>query len=105
MQVHFKKRKGLTVEEIREIARIKQEKLYKQYSKSFRNYVRHFTDYSPSTIYAYMRLYRVFGDSLAEIGFFRANVLYYAKKTSSDWIQKAKDLSYKEFISLIMNGS
>jgi hypothetical protein len=102
----FRKQKGPRIEEIEKIIRIKNTKEYKNGDfKSFRKFIRQFTDYAPSTVYTYIKLYQVFGDELQNLGFSKARLLLKYNKVDDIWISRAKELKIKELEDLLKRGN
>ncbi|MEM3426672.1 MAG: hypothetical protein QW212_00225 [Nitrososphaerales archaeon] len=84
----------MSVEEIENIMKIKQEKSYKSEEiKSFRVFIRRHTDYAPSTVYTYIKLYAHFGKELNTLGLTRARLLLKHGRLSKQDVEMAKKLS------------
>jgi hypothetical protein len=97
MQGFFKKHRGPYVEEIEEIVQLKASKSYKKDGvRSFREFIRQKTDYAPSTVYTYIKLYKVFGKDLQNLGLSKARLLLRYGKIDKDWIDRAKTLTVRE---------
>jgi len=98
----FRKQKGPRIEEIEKIIRIKNTKEYKNGDlKSFRRFIRQFTDYAPSTVYTYIKLYNVFGKDLQDLGLSKARLLLRYYKVEKDWIERAKRITVRELEELL----
>jgi len=97
MQDFFRKRRGPYVEEIEKIIELKKAKGYKGDGvRSFREFIRQKTEYAPSTVYTYIKLYDVFGKELQELGLSKARLLLRYGKTDENWIERAKKLTVRE---------
>jgi hypothetical protein len=93
----FRKHRGPYVEEIEEIVQLNSSRSYKKDGvRSFREFIRQKTDYSPSTVYTYIKLYKVFGKDLQDLGFSKARLLLRYGKIDKDWIDRAKRLTVRE---------
>jgi hypothetical protein len=97
MQEFFKKRRGPQVEEIEKVVELKASKSYKEDGvRSFREFIRQKTEYAPSTVYTYIKLYDVFGKELQELGLSKARLLLRYGKTDKDWVERAKKMTVRE---------
>jgi hypothetical protein len=93
----FRKRRGLQVKEIEKIAALKSAKGYRVDGiRSFREFIRQKTEYAPSTIYTYIKLYDIFGKELEELGLSKARLLLRYGKVDKDWVERAKKLTVRE---------
>ncbi len=93
----FKKRRGPQVEEIEKVLALKSAKGYREDGiRSFREFIRQKTDYAPSTVYTYIKLYKTFGKELQDLGLSKARLLLRYGKTDKDWIERAKKLTVRE---------
>jgi hypothetical protein len=106
MQDFFKKRRGPYVEEIEKIIELKKAKNYKEDGvRSFREFIRERTEYAPSTVYTYIKLYSVFGKELQELGLSKARLLLRHHRTDGDWIERAKKMTVRELEELLRRKS
>jgi hypothetical protein len=93
----FRKRRGPQVEEIEKVIALKTTKDYRVNGiKSFREFIRQNTEYAPSTVYTYIKLYDRFGKELQELGLSKARLLLRHGKTDKDWIERAKKMTVRE---------
>jgi len=93
----FRKRRGPQIEEIEKIVELKTSKSYKGGGvRSFREFIRQKTEYAPSTVYTYIKLYKTFGEELQDLGLSKARLLLSYGKTDKDWIEQAKRLTVRE---------
>ncbi len=93
----FKKRRGPQVEEIEKVLELKSAKGYREDGiRSFREFIRQKTEYAPSTVYTYIKLYKTFGKELQDLGLSKARLLLRYGKTDKDWVQRAKKLTVRE---------
>lgn len=90
----LRKRRGIDIEEIKELIDLKKREGYKDMgAKSFRDFIERYTDYAPSTIYTYIKLYDHFGEELRELGFAKASLLLRYGRFSKQDMEMAKKLS------------
>ncbi len=93
----FKKHRGLQVEEIEKVLALKSAKGYREDGiRSFREFIRQRTEYAPSTVYTYIKLYKIFGRELQDLGLSKARLLLRYGKTDKDWVQRAKKMTVRE---------
>jgi hypothetical protein len=93
----FRKRRGPKIEEIERVITLKSEKGYKVGGiRSFREFIRQKTDYAPSTVYTYIKLYKTFGKELQDLGLSKARLLLRYGKTDRNWIERAKKMTVRE---------
>jgi hypothetical protein len=93
----FRKRRGPQIEEIEKVVELKSAKSYKVDGiRSFREFIRQKTEYAPSTVYTYIKLYKVFGKDLQDLGLSKARLLLRYGKTDKDWVERAKKLAVRE---------
>jgi hypothetical protein len=93
----FRKRRGPQVEEIEKVLALKSAKGYKADGiRSFREFIRQKTDYAPSTVYTYIKLYLTFGRELQDLGLSKARLLLRYGKTDKDWVERAKKMTVRE---------
>jgi hypothetical protein len=93
----FRKRRGPQVEEIEKVVALKSAKGYKEDGiRSFREFIRQKTEYAPSTVYTYIKLYKTFGKELQDLGLSKARLLLRYGKTDKDWIERAKRMTVRE---------
>ncbi len=93
----FKKRRGPQIEEIEKVLALKSAKGYREDGiRSFREFIRQKTEYAPSTVYTYIKLYKTFGEELQNLGLSKARLLLRYGKTDKDWVQQAKKLTVRE---------
>ncbi|MCI4454851.1 MAG: hypothetical protein JHC25_07940 [Thermodesulfobacterium sp.] len=98
----FRKRRGPQIEEIEKVVELKEEKGYRGDGiRSFREFIRQKTDYAPSTVYTYIKLYKAFGKDLQDLGLSKARLLLRYGKTDKDWIERAKTLTVRELEELL----
>ncbi len=98
MSEFLRKRRGPTVKEIEMLLEVKRKKAY----KNFKNFIREHTDYAPSTIYTYIKLYQYFGKELENLGLSKARLLLKFNKLNEEYIEIAKSMTFKslkEFLS------
>jgi hypothetical protein len=101
----FRKRRGPQVEEIERIVELKSAKGYKVDGiRSFREFIRQKTDYAPSTVYTYIKLYKTFGRELQDLGLSKARLLLRYGKTDTDWIERAKKMTARELEEVLRKG-
>jgi hypothetical protein len=97
MQEFFKKRRGPYVEEIEKIIELKKAKSYKEDGvRSFREFIRQKTEYAPSTVYTYIKLYKAFEKELQDLGLSKARLLLRYGRTDKDWVERAKKMTARE---------
>jgi hypothetical protein len=93
----FRKRRGPQVEEIEKVLVLKSAKGYREDGiRSFREFIRQKTDYAPSTVYTYIKLYRTFGRELQDLGLSKARLLLRYGKADKDWVERAKEMTVRE---------
>jgi hypothetical protein len=93
----FKKRRGPQIEEIEKVLALKEGKGYKEDGiRSFREFIRQKTEYAPSTVYTYIKLYNTLGRELQDLGLSKARLLLRYGKTDKDWIERAKKMTVRE---------
>jgi hypothetical protein len=93
----FRKRRGPRVEEIERVVALKEANRYKEDGiRSFREFIRQRTEYAPSTVYTYIKLYKTFGKELQDLGLSKARLLLRYGKTDKDWIERAKKMTVRE---------
>jgi len=93
----FRKRRGPQIEEIERIVELKSAKGYREEGiRSFRKFIRQKTDYAPSTVYTYIKLYMTFEKELQDLGLSKARLLLRYGKTDTDWIERAKKMTVKK---------
>jgi hypothetical protein len=93
----FRKRRGPQLEEIEKVIALKSAKGYKVDGiRSFREFIRQRTEYAPSTVYTYMKLYKTFGRELQALGLSKGRLLLRYGKTDKDWIERAKKMTVRE---------
>jgi len=93
----FRKRRGPQVEEIEKIVAMKSAKGYRGDGiRSFREFIRQRTEYAPSTVYTYIKLYNSFGKELQDLGLSKARLLLRYGKTDKDWVERAKRMTVRE---------
>jgi hypothetical protein len=98
----FRRRRGPQAEEIEKVIELKSAKGYREDGiRSFREFIRQKTDYAPSTVYTYIKLYMTFGRELQDLGLSKARLLLRYGKTDKDWIEKAKKLTVRELEELL----
>jgi hypothetical protein len=98
----FRKRRGPQIEEIEKVVALKSAKGYRVDGiKSFREFIRQKTEYAPSTVYTYIKLYKVFGKALQDLGLSKARLLLRYGKTDKDWIERAKRITVRELEELL----
>jgi hypothetical protein len=106
MQEIFRKRRGPQVEEIEKILELKSAKGYRVDGiRSFREFIRQKTEYAPSTVYTYIKLYDIFGKELQELGLSKARLLLRHGKTDKNWIERAKKMTVRELEELLRSES
>jgi hypothetical protein len=106
MQEIFRKRRGPQLEEIEKVVELKKAKSYKEDGvRSFREFIRQKTEYAPSTVYTYIKLYDIFGKELQELGLSKARLLLRYGKTDETWIERAKKLTVRELEELLRSES
>uniref|UniRef100_A0A7C5SXG4 Uncharacterized protein n=1 Tax=Thermocrinis ruber TaxID=75906 RepID=A0A7C5SXG4_9AQUI len=97
MHEFFRKRRGPQVEEIEKVLALKEGKGYREDGiRSFREFIRQKTEYAPSTIYTYIKLYKTFGKELQDLGLSKARLLLRYGKVDEDWIERAKRMTVRE---------
>ncbi len=93
----FRKRRGPQIEEIEKVLELKSAKGYREDGiRSFREFIRQKTEYAPSTVYTYIKLYKTFGRELQDLGLSKARLLLRYGKTDKDWVQQAKNMTVRE---------
>jgi hypothetical protein len=93
----FRKRRGPQVEEIEKVVELKSTKGYRVDGlRSFREFIRQKTEYAPSTVYTYIKLYKAFGKELQDLGLSKARLLLRHGKTDKDWVERAKKMTVRE---------
>jgi hypothetical protein len=98
----FRKRRGPQVEEIEKVAALRTTKGYRVDGiRSFREFIRQKTEYAPSTVYTYIKLYKAFGNDLQDLGLSKARLLLRYGKTEKNWIERAKKLTVRELEEIL----
>jgi hypothetical protein len=93
----FRKRRGPQVEEIEKVVALKEAKGYREDGiRSFREFIRQKTEYAPSTVYTYIKLYKTFGRELQDLGLSKARFLLRYGKLDKDWVERAKRMTARE---------
>jgi len=93
----FRKRRGPQVEEIEKVVVLRETKGYRGDGiRSFREFIRQRTEYAPSTVYTYIKLYKTFGKELQDLGLSKARLLLRYGKTDKDWVERAKKMTVRE---------
>jgi hypothetical protein len=101
----FRKRRGPQAEEIEKIVVLKSAKAYRVDGiRSFREFIRQKTEYAPSTVYTYIKLYKTFGKELQDLGLSKARLLLRYGKTDKDWVERAKKLTVRELEEVLKRG-
>ena len=101
----FRKRRGPRIEEIEKVLALRSAKGYREDGiRSFREFIRQKTEYAPSTVYTYIKLYKVFGEELQDLGLSKARLLLRYGKTGTDWIERAKKLTVRELEESLRKG-
>ncbi len=93
----FGKRRRPQVGEIEKVVALKEEKGYREDgTRSFREFIRQKTDYVPSMVYTYIKLYKTFGKELQDLGLSKVRLLLRYGKSDKDWVERAKKLTVRE---------